>query len=94
MKNTLLFVITFIAAQLLMGCGSLNTISFYEPIVESSQIPTSNASDGIAFSAGEICIHVSEGGTKGINPRAMTLIGVPVLPVGFKSKKYEMDYFD
>ena len=79
---------------MISGCGSINTIHYYQPFLESMERPIENASDGIAFTVGQICLHVSEGDSKNIHPRAMTLVGVPVLPVGLESSEYEMDYFD
>lgn len=84
----------FISIFTLTGCGSINSIGFHEPYLEDKSITTVNARDGIAFSAGDICIHVSEGSTKSIQPRAMTLVGVPIVPVDFSISDNQATFTD
>lgn len=92
--GTRVFLLVGLAAQLLTACGSLNTIKYYSPSIEEKAIPVEMSQDGIAFPVGDICLHVSEGGSKYIQPRAMTLVGVPVIPVDLSSNEHRTSYFD
>ena len=94
MKSRLRLILGSIATAMIIGCGSMNTVSYYEPFLKNMEGPTEKAGDGISFTVGNICLHVSEGDSKNIHPRAMTLVGVPLLPVSFESSKNEAAYFD
>lgn len=94
MKSTLKFFIVAVAIQMLAACGSVNTITYYAPNIESVGVPTQSARDGIAFSIDGICLHVSEAGIKSIQPRAMTLVGVPLIPISLSADEYHASYFD
>ena len=78
---TLLCLIAAIAVSVsAVGCGSLNTVRYQAPSIKDAGTPWEAARDGIAFSVDGICFFV-EDGSKDIQLRVMTLLGVPILPV-------------
>lgn len=87
-------LVVIVVAQTLAACGSINTIGFHAPYIEDRGVPTKRARDGIAFPVGDICLHVSESGSKSIQPRAMTLVGLPVIPVGLSADNKQVASFD
>ena len=77
-----------IIGQVLAGCGSLNTVNYFKPSIEYQGIVTKKARDGVAFSVGSACLYVA-GASKDVKVRAMTLVGIPVLPISDRTEEYE-----
>jgi len=95
MKSLLAYLAASAAIVLLSGCGSLNTVRYHAPSIESEGIPLKSTTNGIAFSLGAICFHVSEAHVNDVQVRAMTLVGIPVFPLSLSTDELpQVDHFD
>ena len=95
MRSSISTLILVAIVQMLVGCGALSTIRYHKPSIENADVQIKHSCNGISFSFGAICLHVSEGDTKELHHRAITLVGIPLIPGSLTiPEPSQLDHFD
>lgn len=85
-------ILLILLCLVLGACGFLNTVRYYAPSLEAGGT-TAPSQDGIAFLVGSTCVHVVDT-SKFVQPHALTLFGVPLLPLSLGVNEKPISHFD
>lgn len=94
-KHFILISVLLLGSGILSGCGGVQKARYYKPSLQDNSYESKDWATGLAVVKDDLCIFVSEGGSKVYRLYAAGPVGLPVFPIeAIGSDRDRPDYVD